>query len=106
MKKLTFIEALKVNETRRVIQADVHESRIGYDFNAGEMIQSTIPIKTLANYKWTTETEKFEFECEWRKHEGTTIISPMGAGSGFFNEHLQKFVGKRTKVTVEVIENE
>jgi hypothetical protein len=102
MKKLTFLEALKVNETRKVIEAD-KGINIGYAFKAGEMMESVLPVYELSRRLWTTEPEKFEFECVI---EEFSIPYFKLAGRFLEFKDLSALVGKRTKVTVEAIENE
>jgi hypothetical protein len=120
VKKLTFLEALKVNESKEIKRLIITEKMqmVGqvlikdwvdhtyYTYKIGELKNSDEKLCDLMETDFYTEPDKFEFECEWRKNDQTKLISPMGTGSGFFNEHLQKFVGKKTKVTVEVIDEQ
>lgn len=45
------------------------------------------------------EPEKYEFECEWTSYNGCPAIHPK-----FLGKAKEAFIGKRTKVTVMVIE--
>lgn len=100
MKKLTFLEALKVNETRKVIESFYPANRPALVFYPNEMAKSGLPLASFTNSEWEVVPEKFEFECRW-EHSETKLVIPTWPD---FN--LEKLVGKRTKVTVEVIEND
>jgi hypothetical protein len=103
MKKLTFIEALKVNETRKVIESFYPANRPALVFYPNEMAKSGLPLASFTNSEWTTEPEKFEFECVI---EEFNIPYFKLAGRLLEFKDLSVLVGKRTKVTVEVIEND
>jgi hypothetical protein len=96
MKKLTFIEALKVNETR-IVNRNV---RVGYIiYKPNELKSSDHTLRELYKSEFFTEPEKFEFECNWILN-GSVVYPNCSAVLA------ESFLGKRTKVTVEVIEND
>ena len=91
MKKLTFIEALQANESKLVgICGSLNR------YPVGELKDSSRSLCDLFNCDFYTEPEKFEFECDW--YMSAEVIYPVG------NKVITNLVGKRTKVTVEVID--
>jgi hypothetical protein len=105
MKKLTFIEALKANETKIIIEAFPPPQRNTLIFSPNEMINSRIAISELSRIEWTTEPEKFEFMCGWvecKDEDNNTRARPLV----YLQESisLRSLIGKRTKVTIEVID--
>jgi hypothetical protein len=98
MKKLTFIEALKVNETRDVKLTEIHNA-----YPVGELKNSSRSLCDLMKCDFYTEPEKFEFECVI---EEFNIPYFKLAGRLLEFKDLSVLVGKRTKVIVEVIEND
>jgi hypothetical protein len=102
MKKLTFIEALKVNE-ERIVYRKINDGNVKYLPN--EMKFSVTSLQLLYLSEYYTEPEKFEFECVW-----TTFIdqdrNERGAPVVFFSEsdRLVALKGKKTKVTIEALD--
>jgi hypothetical protein len=104
MKKLTFIEALKANETKIIIEAFPPPQRNTLIFSPNEMINSRIAISELSRIEWTTEPEKVEFVCEW-KDVNDNLFPLLRTRAQFLTYNdLLGIEGKRTKVTVEVID--
>ena len=99
MKKLTFVEALKVNETQNVWT--YRGEKMDDHYSIGSLKESTLALCDLMKTDFCAEPEKISFECEWIEYFG---IKPY-----FTNEKgslvLQSCLGKKTKVTVEVIES-
>lgn len=101
MKKLTFIEALKVNEDREVwIYSGVISSLTKYVFYAGDLKNSRMPVADLIHTDFYAEPEKISFECKWEDHFG---IKPLVSNEKDMKS-LHFLLGKKTKVIVEVID--
>lgn len=75
----------------------------------GNLSNTLYYFDTPAN--WTVVPDKMEFTCRWdtTKEQYSQIdwVYPLNKGSNCSlgtNEELKKFVGKKTKVTIEAIE--
>lgn len=94
---MTIQEAIKANETRRVRMVGADEW-----FDAKSMvICDTFTIEDI-RAEWEAEPEKIEFECEWRT--GTEDPIHPCSDDVSVTKILNHFIGKRTRVTVEVID--
>lgn len=99
MKTVNFLEALEANKTKRVKLKDHHNW-----FPVNELVddinnESRVFNAQMVYGKWIIEPEIIQFECEWNEKDK---IYP----SVLLENHgiLCSLVGKKTKVTIEVLE--
>lgn len=114
MKTVNFLEALEANKTKRVKRTDakqwfgvyeLHDDlnslvKEGFRYNA-EFFQANFVV----------EPEKIEFICGWAEaiYDTDKKVWPQGLSAldsykPFLNGNLKHLLGKKTKVTIEVIE--
>lgn len=98
---MTIQEAIKANETRRVRVVGADEW-----FDPKSMvICDTFTISDIQS-EWEAEPEKIEFECKWAVYSSSReYVAPAFpvAKNKEDSAKINSFIGKRTRVTVEVI---
>ncbi len=101
MRKLTFLEALKVNEEKPIFRMS-EDIKIEYGVNKLKL--SPMSILSAMSCEFYAEPEKIEFECEWNLcPENNFYVVPM-VNNKHGSQALNHLIGKKTIVTVEVIE--
>ncbi len=99
MKKLSFIEALIVNEHKKVYRLD-NQKYVPYEIY--ELKNSGFSVRSMSETDFYSEPEKIEFECELFKSSSYTW--PMVRMYTLSGEQMDNLLNKKIKVTVEVIE--
>lgn len=89
---MTIQEAIKANETKRVGRKGADKN---WWFEIGTLSGTMLSANQILD-EWFVEPEKIEFECKWESCMG--LIIPTYA-----NKDMSSLIGKRTRVTVEVI---
>jgi hypothetical protein len=113
---MNFLEALEANKTRRVrlvAHAEEPQKKLQW-YEVDEMRECAREPHDQAAYfdihnfegKWEAEPEKFTFNCRWEKENTLSPTYPIlgPQDSRFHKDGISYFAGKKTKVTVEVIE--
>lgn len=101
MKTVNFLEAHKLNETKRVrvvgekdwyAVKSLHKKTTGWGISC-------------ITAQWEAEADKIEFICKWDTTNQEDIAFPWSDEKGFEHEVLKlASSGVKTKVTIEVLE--
>lgn len=99
---MTFKEAYEANKTKTVFRIG-KKTKDRYEYKAGTMKDHKWGVISATATDWQVAgPTKETFECSWsRGSTGTGAIRPIG---DLMKSLLLKFVGKKTRVTVEVID--